>query len=348
MAAMTLTGVFIFGLFKAGFVRHDAGHSGIFFTALPLAWLAWRWRPDTRAFAALAFALLFVTYLGVERGEPSSVIDPLERAKNGARNVRTMLDRERRLEDEGQGRALLDATFGLEPALVDLVGDEAVHVAPWDAGVAWAYFMKWKPLPVFQEYSAYSPGLDELNAEALRADDAPGRVLREIPPISLDNRFQSHDSPKATLELLCRYRVLRQAGFWEVLARGGDRCGPERDLGTVEAGWGDEVDVPSGGSNEAVLVRIDGAGLGGLERLRSLFYKPERREIWMDGTGFRLIAAVAGEGLLLHVPPALDHDGPFALAPNAGRIAVTKGDRDDDGGELRYEFFAVPLDGPAP
>ena len=241
----------------------------------------------------------------MEGGEPSSVIDPLERAKNGARNVRTMLDRERRLEDEGQGRALIGATFGLEPALVDLVGDEEVHVAPWDAGVAWAYFMKWKPLPVFQEYSAYSPGLDELNAEALRADDAPGRVLREIPPISLDNHFPvSTDSPKATLELLCRYRVLRQAGFWEVLARGGDRCGPERDLGTVEAGWGDEVDVPSGRADEAVLVRIDGAGLGGLERLRSMFYKPERREISMDGTGFRLIAAVAGEGLSSTCPRA--------------------------------------------
>ncbi len=347
VTAMVLTGVFIFGLFKSGFIRQDPGHSAIFFTALPAAWLAWRWRPDTRAFAALAFVLLFVTYLGVAGGEPSGVIDPLERAKNLTRNVRTMLDRERRLEVEGRGRATIAATYGLDPRLVDLVGEEEVHVAPWDAGVAWAYFLNWKPLPVFQDYAAYSPGLDELNAEALREDDAPARVLRQIPPFLLDNRFQPHDSPKATLELLCRYRVLRRSGSWEVLARGSDRCGPARDLGTVEAGWGEKVDVPSGRSDEAVLVRIEGAGLGAFERLRSLFYKPERREIWMNGTGFRLIAAVAGEGLLLHVPPELDHDGAFALAPNARRIAVTKGGRQRDGGELRYEFFAVPLDGPA-
>jgi hypothetical protein len=346
VAVLLLTALLVFGLFKAAFVRHDAGHTTIFFGTLLACWLAFRWRPATRPLAATAFLLLFVVFLGTRGGNPSDFIDPLERAKNAGRTVRTMASKERRLAEEGEGRARISAAYGVDERSLELLGGHDVHVAPWETAVVWGHFMGWRPLPVFQEYSAYTPRLDELNADVLAGDDAPRRVLREVPPMSLDHRYQPHDTPRSTLELFCRYRVLHQSGIWEVLARTPNRCGRERSLETVEAGWGDEVQVPSGRDDELVLVRIEGAGVGGLERIRSLLFKPERRAIFMDGTGYRLIAGVAGQGLMLHAPPELDHPGPFKLAPNADTVAVTKGD-ERDGGELRYEFFAVPVDGPA-
>ena len=113
--------------------------------------------------------------------------------------------------------------------------------------------------------------------------------------------------------------------------RRGPAAEPERELGTAEAGWGEEVPMcPADAPDEAVLVRIEGAGLGGsgAPAVDLLQAGAAPTSGWTE-RAFACIAAVAGEGLLLHrAPPELDHDGAFALAPNAGRIAVTKGDRE--------------------
>ena len=76
-------------------------------------------------------------------------------------------------------RARLRAGEGIDPETLALVRDRTVHVFPSEAAVAWAYpELRWKPLPVFQGYQAYTDDLDRLNADALAAQDAPERLLR--------------------------------------------------------------------------------------------------------------------------------------------------------------------------
>ena len=74
---MILTGVFIFGLFKAGFVRHDAGHSAdlLHRVARGLAGLALAsGYPGLRRAGLRCCSSSPIS--GVSGGEPSSVIDP--------------------------------------------------------------------------------------------------------------------------------------------------------------------------------------------------------------------------------------------------------------------------------
>jgi hypothetical protein len=115
-----------------------------------------------------------------------------------------------------------------------------------EATIAWAYpELGWKPLPVFQAYSAYTHSLDRANADALSAADGPERILAAW--FSIDNRNPGWESPAAMLAMTCRYEEIGVYGGWQVLGRVADRCGPERPLASVVAVVGKAVAVPDPG-----------------------------------------------------------------------------------------------------
>ena len=60
-----------------------------------------------------------------------------------------------------RGRAnLVGRYYHLSPAILGALRGHTVHVHPWEAGIAWAYpDIRWRPLPVFQEYTAYTAEL---------------------------------------------------------------------------------------------------------------------------------------------------------------------------------------------
>ena len=66
------------------------------------------------------------------------------------------------------------------PAQLAALRGHSVAVEPWEVAAAWAYGLDWLPLPVFQNYTAYTARLDRLNSEAIE-DPArgPERILRE-------------------------------------------------------------------------------------------------------------------------------------------------------------------------
>jgi hypothetical protein len=86
----------------------------------------------------------------------------------------------------------MKAQYALSAHVVTAVGDRPVAVDPFDVGVAWAYGLSWRPVPVMQPYFAYTRSLDERAARALLA--TPGlAVLREETVV--DDRFQLWDTP---------------------------------------------------------------------------------------------------------------------------------------------------------
>ena len=52
----------------------------------------------------------------------------------------------------------MQETYALPPARCGALRGHTVAVEPWEAGAAWAYELDWQPQPVFQNYSAYTPG----------------------------------------------------------------------------------------------------------------------------------------------------------------------------------------------
>jgi hypothetical protein len=342
MLAVTVIGAWLF--FKEGFVRHD-GHGQIFFTASLAVALTFRASIRPRAVASLMTVLLG-TLAGVALTtppSPSHLLDP------GA-HTRALVDDTRLLVDPGwRARVFTDsadaikAAFPVPPALLAIVADHTTAVLPVLIAPAWAYHLRWRPLPVFQPYATLSSRLDDLNRRFVLGRDAPERILWHVPG-TIDGRNPQFDSPAAMVAILCRYRQAASAGAWQVLTRAADRCRTPRKLVSETAPSGRAVAVPAPTSPRAlVVVRIHGVGLEGFEHVEDLLFRPPERTISVDGRRFRLVTGTAEDETLVSATRGIDYAPPWQLAPQAHTIAAAVSG--DSTRRVRYDFFEIPVQG---
>ena len=340
--------LYAFFAFKAGFVRHDGGHAFLFFSAMLAAVPVLSWG-GMRVPALLAAALCLVPNLTTYNQRFDDLFAPLPHAEAAFEDVGTLLDGAERDRLQRQGRAAVAGAYQIDPRLTALLQGHTVHVAPTETAIVWAYGLHWKPLPVFQSYQAYTQGLDDLNAGVVLGRQAPERILLQTGG-GIDGRYGPFDSPATTRAMLCRYRPLRTIGTWMVLGLGPDRCGRARLVGSVHAAWGTTVPVPIPKERSTlVYARVAGAAPSSLsERLRTFLYKAHNRTIrFGDSTAsFRLIGAVAGDGLPLVATKGADFPPPFNQAPQASAVTIDRASRPDDGAALRIDFYAVALRAP--
>lgn len=344
-AALAIVALLVFALEKYGFVRHDGGHVGAYFAGLAAVWVGLQWRGIARLAPCVATALIVLAYAGVS----NELDNGLFRPRLAIDQLRTLLVPGERAEAREAGRSAMQSAYAVDPRIIDRIGDAPVDARPWEIGLIWAYDLDWRPLPLIQDYQAYTPELDRLDAEALASADGPEFLLRhqgygESPLIGLDGRLTSFDSPQATLVMLCRFRPQLTTARYQLLSRGSDRCGEPRRLGTVTASYGEPVSVPAAGSGEAVFARIDGAGPTGVEQLRTLAYRAAIRHMTFDAGRVLLPPRNATSGLVLSIPDRADFPAPFGVAPDARTIAIdSEGGFATSDGPLEIEFFAVPI-----
>jgi hypothetical protein len=227
-------------------------------------------------------------------------------------------------------------------------------VYPWDTSIAWTYGLNWRPQPVPQSYSAYTTYLDQKNADALSSSSGPAMILRHLNRValhntgqlSIDSRFLAYDDPAATLAMLCNFRALRTTQRYQLLTRIPDRCGPSQTLGLATASYGETIPVPRApGPGELVVAHVDGVQASGVERARSLLYKPAPRHVSFDRTGpYTLVTGTAADGLLVSAPRAVDFPGKFSMSPQTSTLTFTKESAfASPGDELHVEFDAIPV-----
>lgn len=346
-AGVAVIALATFALYKEGVVRTDAAHLTLYFfnaaviwLAVGLSWARWRWMLA----AGVAIGLLSVP---VRPPAPPPEFDVVANVRLAAEQVRTLFSPGRRAAITEAGRAGMQGVYQLEPGALAALRGRTVAVEPWEIGAAWAYDLDWKPLPVFQDYSAYTAELDRLNAEMVEDPDGPERILRENEPLvypefpdnAIDGRYPGWDPPEQARAVLCNFAPLYTSERWQVLGRVADRCGAPRPLGSVEAAAGEAVEVPAPGAKQVVFARIDGAGVSGLERLTTTLLHAAGREIVVDGTrSYRLIPDTAGDGLLLRAGPAIAEPGPLWEVPEASTIAVEGG-----AGDLTFSFYEMDV-----
>jgi hypothetical protein len=345
VALWLATAGYAFVWFKQGFVRHDA-HSIDFFVAMLLAAIGLcftRRVPGT--VAVLALSALLMGYFATARPIPWEWL----RQADGWRKLTGHVD-ELRHPDAfvADWRSQLQDAEGIDPATLALVRGKRTHVFPSETAVAWAYpELRWRPLPVFQGYQAYTDELDRLNAESLIAPDGPERLLRTT-------EYSPFEDPRTVREVFCRYRELRATDRWQVLAREPTRCGPPRSLGTHPLRVGEELPVPAPAPGEAVLMALHGAGPDAGERLRALVYKPYDRWISIDGERQRRFAiGLATVPTLLRVADDVDYTDPFRMDDKARRIRLVitsegvLGMAQEQSRNSTVEFFSMPVTAPA-
>jgi hypothetical protein len=349
--AAAVTALAGFVVFKEGVVRTDAAHLSIYFSTACLLWLAIPWATARWRWMLAGAAVIAAAGLAVRPSGYPTNLDVIANVSYAAEQVHTLASGSRRSELTEAGRQGMKGVYRIDRRMLTALHGHTVAIEPWEIGAAWAYRLDWEPLPVFQNYSAYTSALDRLNADAVERTDGPQLILREnqllvdpeFPTADLDGRFPGWDPPAQARAVLCNFQPLLTTARWQLLRRAEDRCARPRPIGSVSAAAGATVPVPAPPRNEVVFVRIHGAGVSGLERLSTLLLHARLRHLVVNGShSYRLIPGTAGDGLMLRSSSGIVEDGPFSPIPQARTISV-----EGVGGSLRFNFFAVAVRGAA-
>lgn len=348
VAAAAVMATVAFATFKEGVVRYEAGHAEILFSTLAALALTVPWRRSTWPLAAATFALVGWLAIQAIAVFPADRVNPLKHVESFATEVETLFGPGMRDELTKAARATMVDEYKLDPASLGLLRGQSVQVDPWEAGVAWAYRLDWDPLPLFQNYAAYTSYLDQRNVDALLGPGGPTRVLREnmaepdtpYPFLSVDARFPAWDPPAQGMALLCNFTPLRTTRRWQVLARSSDRCGEPRLLSSVDTEYGQTVQVPRVTGDKVVFARIHGAGVSGFERIRTFLFRAKLRfAVVNGGAAYRLVPGTAADGLIMRIPKQDDLPGPaFHLSPDAETVSPQGAS-----GPLKIDFYAMPI-----
>ena len=151
----------------------------------------------------------------------------------------------------------------LSPRLRAVLGRETVDIFPWEATIAAANDLNWKPRPIFQSYQAFTPYLDHLNASFLRSTAAPRFILfahlsstHDEHLIGIDNTYVLNDEPETLVELFNLYQPTEVEKGYTVFERSPHPLLTPKPYGSVEANWLEWISVPSV-SNAFLLAALD-------------------------------------------------------------------------------------------
>ncbi|HET7720375.1 MAG TPA: hypothetical protein VFK43_10440, partial [Acidimicrobiales bacterium] len=343
-------GMWLFAAFKLGFVRHDS-HDVEFFGEVLLVGAvlagsvavpaARRWN----AVPVAAIAAFVTAHLMASGVHALAGVNPVAELARAGEDVSVLASPAERGRAVHRARTNLRSRYyHLTPSIVSVLRGHTIHIRPWETGIAWAYpEFRWRPVPVFQEYSAYTSDLDDIDAAFLRSPDAPERILTQ--PLAIDIRNPDWESPAAMVAIVCHYRELLADHPWQVLGRVANRCGRERSLGVVKAQVGETVSVPdSGNRNELVIARINGLDYSMLYGLRSTLWRAPEVHVRLDGgRRNRLVPGTAANGLIVRAPrDRLGFSQPFAPdSANLFRIERESGIGLNE--DLTIEFVAIPV-----
>jgi hypothetical protein len=342
-AAAALMGIAAFAVFKEGVVRADAGHLTLFFSTACVLWIAIPWGRARWGWLVAGSAVIAAVGVPVRPSGLPTHINPIANVRYATDQFRTLVSGSRRAKMTNDGRFEREIGYNVDSQMLADLRGHTVAVEPWEIGVAWAYQLDWDPLPVVQNYQAYTSRLDEANATAVESPRGPDRILREntvspgYPTGDIDSRYPGWDPPAQARAILCHFVPLHTSARWQVLGRTSNRCSPPQLVRSTDASSGTTVPVPEPGPNEVVFVRIDGAGVSGLERLSTLLLHARTRRLIVNGAqSYRLVPGTASDGLLLWGGDRVAESSTFSQIPQARTIEVTGAN-----GGLRFSLYRM-------
>lgn len=322
-APMILVAIYLFLTFKEMFVVHGPAHKFIAFAACLVALLAVPVTADARRILIGTLIVGTVALIGVNGlsltssalkqgmgtslGIPATVLSPARRAAS-MQTVRTQI------------HLNYYPGLALSPTTVSLARGKTTYIQDGQTGVSWAYpTLPWKPLPVLQDFMAFTPYLDQLNANFVASAQGPQRILR---PPSLPNAFDggvpAFQTPATVVSMICHYAQLGASPSWQVLGRIPDRCGPMQQISVVHSGIGQAMKVPKPTQpDEAIIATISSIPLPVTAAPSSVLFKTSSVTVQLNmkvGSN-RFIAATAEQPHLMIEPQDLGYSCPFSYVP---------------------------------
>ena len=298
--AVLIAAALAFVAWKRGFVRVDHLHVPGFFLILPvISILLLTWAADLGQRAALMVRVLFAALLLVSfSGLLVNNHYYLQQQKSD------ILQRMRALTTLNRAVGLVpasgDALAGSKghpvglPLTQRLAGAGSVDLISYEQGRLFLNHLNYRPRPVIQSYSAYTPALAQLNAAHFLGPQRPDFVLFD-PAETIDGRLPMMDDGAALLVVLTNYRALGRDGKYLLLQR---RDHPPRPpepelLAERELRWGENVDLTAFGSELlAFSLEVTPSAAG---RLAGLLFQSLPPQIVLDaGDGERRYRLVPG------------------------------------------------------
>lgn len=305
--AAAYLGVVWFITWKHAFTRADGHVLGFFNHSLLLA-LALRPALETRRWSwldacpALCLVGLGLFDVGPLLRGPRTLLDhcrgTASQLLRGGASPAASAERERRLR-AAEARPELRAVVGRDT--FDVIGHDQVQVFMND--------LEYRPRPVFQSYSTYTPALLQHNLRFYQSERAPRFVLTRLQTI--DGRLPTQDDSLVLAELRRRYDVEVCTDDAALLRRKSVQPAatdqPRESSPELRVAMGESVTLPAGRDAAIWLRATFVPTLRG--RWRAFAGQPVRlRIVLTDDAGeehaYRVIPAMAAEGFI--VQPLLD------------------------------------------
>ncbi len=328
-------------LFKEAFVRHDS-HDLVFFVAAPVVLAAFspRWRSPVWLISGMLGLVIVAAVVG--GSVPAQANQPVRAVRDFFDQATTLASSHRRAVVIAQSRGSLLGYFAPPNQMVQAMQGSTGDVSPLQQTVIWAHpGIHFDPLPVLQDYTAFTPSLDQLDTDFLRSSKAPRYILRE--PATIDGRNPAFDPPATQLAIECRYREVAVSTVWQLLERRANRCGDRHLLTTVSTGLDHWVTVPSAPAGDEVVASFQLA-TDFWSRLESLVYKPPNVYLAAnDGQAtWRFVAATGPDLHVLRASSALGYSPPFVPAAISSlRFSIDGESRGSSG--IKISFYDVPM-----
>jgi hypothetical protein len=169
----------------------------------------------------------------------------------------------------------------LPPQIRQVIGNHTVDIYPWEISYIPANNLHWSPRPVFQSYAAYTPWLDQRNAEFFASPRAPEFILWEQhlesdywanELASIDGRYLLNDEPLTIMTIMNRYRIIAlhpRLALWKRTER--PSLGKPYIIREVRGLWNQWSYVPQ--STKGILRVKVGFSRPFIGKLKKLFYR---------------------------------------------------------------------------
>lgn len=236
--------------FKHAIVRQDFPHAAPFYARLAVAMLfllVCAGKPRVgRIIGVLQYLTLLLAYVVITKNLPDSQIDLESRLliRPPYRSVVASYSRWPAVwKNIGEVNARERAKIRRDRRFEEIVGRQTVSVVPWNIDRSKAENWNWKPSPVLQFYSAYTPLLDQTNAAGIDSERSADFAVADLSDI--DGRHPFLCEPRSWLALLDRYD-LEAENEETVLLRRRDapRFGNAVPVGSQVIRWDQEITVP--------------------------------------------------------------------------------------------------------
>jgi hypothetical protein len=332
---------------KEGLNRLDQPHINIAYICLGalIAAIPWerRWMPVGVVGLALAPIAVVATTrtIGTYAQVRDLVVEqPRHELGEAARILRSTAEPAFRSHELQAARRSIQARYRIPDPVVRELNGANVAADPWAIAAIWAYHLRWRPVPVFQPYAAYTPALDELNSDSLRSRSGPNAVLRQsgfFGPLLFDKRFAAWDSPSYNVTLTCSYETLGEPAEWQALERTSNACGQPRLISEKLLHARGTTVVPTAQNPNDLIVATFDYPNSTIEQLGTFLLTPSRRPtVVLDGSPYRFVPGTASQEHLVHVPATIAKRGIANAGLDIRRISFPNA-----GGPVRVRFYEL-------